>query len=600
MHELEKKHNGQRDKLEELFQKDFAEEKRPAPFEEANGGKQASSFMNLKGQLLKRELWLAFGIGLSAPLLINFALASAVSLFTNNTSAPEQSVAPTTDNTTTIAGLTRPGSRTAPALNFTKVAGLSATRSTMTGIVDPQTLSASYYWSMTLNNQTTNHQNQEARMNLTLPKGSVVSRATLWINGRSEDAAFNATNAVRRGYDWITVQHRDPLLVTQSPDGHIVVQMSPVPASGEEVRIQLGITAPMSVKNSNTLRLQLPQVNDSNFTISKQDVHLQSPMPLYANSVKFKNTGSSGHFIFKGNVEPSELADLQIQSGKPKSLHAQFATRATHSDSGSYIVASLRDNGSNSEPELSYEKVLSKPDCTFISSEQAAHRVSTLWAAQEIKRLAKSDRSSAVSLGTAYRVVSDVTGAVVLETERDYKATNLHRDRYQTLAYASAENPSSAPIAKLDRDSDAPGPDAFSNNASSTTGNTGSGEPNDRDEQVAGSEKSLSQLPGTHSSSVAAADIQNTVAGANTAGTVRVNNLAHLGGLLNALANGMEILGIAWGGPTMLMGFMQFGAGSQAALRRVLWGAASCSAGLATPGCLNWLVATARDANLFS
>jgi len=104
----------------------------------------------------------------------------------------------------------------------------------------------------------------------------------------------------------------------------------------------------------------------------------------------------------------------------------------------------------------------------------------------------------------------------------------------------------------------------------------------------------------THSSSVAAADIQNTVAGANTAGTVRVNNLAHLEGLLNALANGMEILGIAWGGPTMLMGFMQFGAGSQAALRRVLWGAASCSAGLATPGCLNWLVATARDANLFS
>ena len=46
------------------------------------------------------------------------------------------------------------------------------------------------------------------------------------------------------------------------------------------------------------------------------------------------------------------------------------------------------------------------------------------------------------------------------------------------------------------------------------------------------------------------------VSGVNTAGTVRVNNLANLEALLNIIANGMEILGIAWGGPTMIMGFM--------------------------------------------
>src|SRR5262249_18507948 len=45
------------------------------------------------------------------------------------------------------------------------------------------------------------------------------------------------------------------------------------------------------------------------------------------------------------------------------------------------------------------------------------------------------------------------------------------------------------------------------------------------------------------------------VQGVNTAGTVRVNNLANLEALLNIIANGMEILGIAWGGPTMIMGF---------------------------------------------
>ena len=90
------------------------------------------------------------------------------------------------------------------------------------------------------------------------------------------------------------------------------------------------------------------------------------------------------------------------------------------------------------------------------------------------------------------------------------------------------------------------------------------------------------------------------VQGVNTAGTVRVNNLANLEALLNIIANGMEILGIAWGGPTMIMGFMHMAAGTQDAMKRVLWGAAGVTGGLATPGCINWLVASARDANLFS
>ncbi|MBX9568305.1 MAG: hypothetical protein K2X77_05385 [Candidatus Obscuribacterales bacterium] len=90
------------------------------------------------------------------------------------------------------------------------------------------------------------------------------------------------------------------------------------------------------------------------------------------------------------------------------------------------------------------------------------------------------------------------------------------------------------------------------------------------------------------------------IMGINTGGTVRVNNLANLEALLNIIANGMEILGIAWGGPTMIMGFMHMAAGTQDAMKRVLWGMGGVTGGLATPGCINWLVASARDANLFS
>jgi hypothetical protein len=81
---------------------------------------------------------------------------------------------------------------------------------------------------------------------------------------------------------------------------------------------------------------------------------------------------------------------------------------------------------------------------------------------------------------------------------------------------------------------------------------------------------------------------------------VRVNNLANLEAALNIITDGWQLLGIAWGGPTMIMGFLKKPAPSQDAMRKVLFGAAGVTGGLATPGVINWLVASARDANLFS
>lgn len=108
-------------------------------------------------------------------------------------------------------------------------------------------------------------------------------------------------------------------------------------------------------------------------------------------------------------------------------------------------------------------------------------------------------------------------------------------------------------------------------------------------------------LQGATNGTIAAQGIEaSVVQGVNTAGTVRVNNLANMEALLNIIANGMEILGIAWGGPTMIWGFMHMAAGSQVAMKKVLFGAAGVTGGLATPGCINWLVASARDAALFN
>ena len=97
------------------------------------------------------------------------------------------------------------------------------------------------------------------------------------------------------------------------------------------------------------------------------------------------------------------------------------------------------------------------------------------------------------------------------------------------------------------------------------------------------------------------------VTGVNTAGTVRVNNLANLEALLNLIANGCEILGIVFGlglssiAMTNLEAAQKF-MGTKALGRKSLiaLGVLAILAGMCVPGCINWLVASARDANLFS
>jgi hypothetical protein len=99
------------------------------------------------------------------------------------------------------------------------------------------------------------------------------------------------------------------------------------------------------------------------------------------------------------------------------------------------------------------------------------------------------------------------------------------------------------------------------------------------------------------------------VQGVNTAGTVRVNNLANLEALLNIFANLGEI-GCALAGMAILLhgvvrreSWITDVMGREleiSAGQRVVLGLCLIIFGLAVPGLINWFVASARDANLFS
>ena len=97
------------------------------------------------------------------------------------------------------------------------------------------------------------------------------------------------------------------------------------------------------------------------------------------------------------------------------------------------------------------------------------------------------------------------------------------------------------------------------------------------------------------------------VTGVNTAGTVRVNNLANLEAMLNMFANMFELLAVIGGLTLVALSFVNktgaekwFGMKGASVPVMIAVGAVMVMVGLMMPGVLNWFVASARDANLFS
>jgi len=313
-----------------------------------------------------------------------------------------------------------------------KVPGLSTSKSVITGVVDPTSMTASYYWTFTLNNSTSS--SKEAQMQIVLPDGAVVSRATLWINGKAEEAAFNSTWQVQNAYDWIVSRNRDPLLITQIGDNKISVKAAPVMPK-KEMKIRIGMTVPVNMNGNGQCQMDLPRITDSNLDAGcVQNVHLTSDSPLFANNTHMNSPQQQKGFLLRGNVPAGELEKLQITMQRDAQMK-RFATRATHSNPPGFIVAEVETDNQGLN-KLNLTKTMDKPDCPVIADEHAAFRLSYLWAKQEINRLvSEGDQQQATDLATVYRVVSQVSGAVVLERQSDYEYNGLDRNMYKSLAY---------------------------------------------------------------------------------------------------------------------------------------------------------------------
>lgn len=193
-----------------------------------------------------------------------------------------------------------------------QVKGLSLQQSRMDGICEPDEGWAYLQWTFEFRNDHEQSQ-REARAQVQLPPGGVVSRVTLWVNGEPREAAFAGRGEVRAAYQKVAVQQRrDPILVTMSGPDRVLVQCFPIQPNGGTMKIRLGITAPLLIEKTNEAALRLPCVVERNFKVASHFEHslwLESPRGVRAEFAKLNVDTANGKSGIRGQIPEASLAN---------------------------------------------------------------------------------------------------------------------------------------------------------------------------------------------------------------------------------------------------------------------------------------------------
>ena len=192
-----------------------------------------------------------------------------------------------------------------------KLTGLSLSNSKIHTAADAEGGVAYMQWTMAFRNEWVTA--REARAEVQLPPGAVVSRLTLWVNGEEREAAFAGRNRVREAYQQIAIeQRRDPVLVTTSGRDRILVQCYPVHGEGGEMKIRIGITIPLLLENLHYAQLLFPHFVDRNFSIPDNlhhGVSIESKTAMSTTSRAFTTGRFLGEsFAQSGNIPERDMS----------------------------------------------------------------------------------------------------------------------------------------------------------------------------------------------------------------------------------------------------------------------------------------------------
>lgn len=223
------------------------------------------------------------------------------------------------------------------------ISGLSLVRSAMTGVVNPSTLSSTINWTFVFKNRT--YQRQEARAEIGLPEGAVVSQMTVWPDGEPTNARFNVSGAAANAFQSpVEAGHDAPAIVTDLGRGRTLLHCYPVPAQGE-MKVRVAIVVPLKLHTLTEASVSLPRFIDNNFAIATDNsMSIRSPEKLTMN-LKGIRTGVSalGDKVLSGTIKEEDLsgAGLSIRVTRPATLGPNVI-RDPFIKAGSFIVQTIK------------------------------------------------------------------------------------------------------------------------------------------------------------------------------------------------------------------------------------------------------------------
>ncbi len=187
---------------------------------------------------------------------------------------------------------------------------LELTSSRLDGSIDADAALAYVEWTMIFRNNSSRQ--REARAQIALPPGAVVSRLTLWVDGQEREAAFAARRKVREAYQAVVRQRRDPVLVTTCGPDRVLMQCFPVPPNGGQMKIRLGITAPLNVSEPGSGVLRIPHFMERNFQIPDNTKHMawfeaSSPFAVEGNQWQQENPRKELHAV-RGSLSNGDIS----------------------------------------------------------------------------------------------------------------------------------------------------------------------------------------------------------------------------------------------------------------------------------------------------
>jgi hypothetical protein len=237
------------------------------------------------------------------------------------------------------------------------VKGLNLLRSQIAGYVNSETLTSTVNWTFVFKNST--FQEQEARAEIAVPPGAVVSDLTLWKDGSQRPAMIGPTDRAQRQenqlskYTWVDIGHVDPALLTDLGRGRALLKCSPIPAQGE-MKVQVTFTQRLKPIELTEASLMLPRFVDTNFSLSGDyNLRLHSAealaLPADNKSVR-KQAAADGGSLLIGTLTESDLSggNLNVMVKRQPTVGPFYTEDAHHN----YIKETIKQVGTSAPEHL--------------------------------------------------------------------------------------------------------------------------------------------------------------------------------------------------------------------------------------------------------